>query len=83
MCVLIFIYLVASGVERVLILLFISFISSFMNWHCVSFLILLFLPHCSSFPLLTDGISAQPGFFFSRATLAYTACLPFFRTHGD
>lgn len=38
--VLTFIYLVASGVEHFLLSLFISFISSFMNWHFVSFLIL-------------------------------------------
>lgn len=38
--VLTFIYLVASGVEHFLLSLLISFISSFMNWHFVSFPIL-------------------------------------------
>ena len=34
------------------------------------------------FHSLQIGFQLSQG-FFSRATLAYTACLPFFRTHGD
>ena len=47
--VLTFIYLVASGVEHFLLSLLISFISSFMNWHFVSFLILCVISPTSLF----------------------------------
>lgn len=68
--VLIFIYLVASGVEHFLIFLFITFISSFMNWHFVFFLILFIISSTSlslSFffsPLHIDRVLVQPGIFF-------------------
>lgn len=44
---LIVIYFVANEVEHFLIFLFISFISSFMNWHFVFFLILFIMFHIS------------------------------------
>lgn len=47
--VLIFIYLVASEVDYFLIVLFISFISSFMNGHFVSFSILFIMSPTSLF----------------------------------
>lgn len=47
--VLIFIYLVASEVDYFLIVLFISFISSFMNGHFASFSILFIISPTSLF----------------------------------
>lgn len=68
-------YLVASEVERFLIFLFISFVSSFMHWHFVFFSILILIsPTSLLFPLHTDRFWAQPVIIF-RATLAHWFCL--------
>lgn len=71
---LIFIYLVANEVKHFLIFLFISFISSFMNWHFVFFLILFIMFHIFllSTPYWQDFGSARNFFqgYFSPFSLS-------------